>query len=108
MPRYLYTAKSLEGENKSGTLEAKDTRQLAADLRQGGLILIRAEIEGGVKKRNLEISLPFLGVPLAEKMFFTRNLQVMISAGLSLPRALETLAGQAKSQKFQKAILGIR
>lgn len=108
MPRYFYTVKTLQGETKTGTLEAKDTHQLARALREQDLILIKAEQKGGPEKGRLGISFSFLGPSLSEKMFFTKNLQVMISAGLPLPRALETLSDQAKNKKFKKAILGIK
>jgi type IV pilus assembly protein PilC len=108
MSKYSYTAQSLKGESKSGILEAKDEYQLARILRQEGLILIRAEPGEKLTKRNFEISLPSFGVSLTEKLFFTRNLRVMVSAGLPLPRALETLAKQAKNKKFKNAILNIR
>ena len=108
MPKYFYTAQSLKGESKSGTLEAKDEHQLARVLRQEGLVLIRAEVKEGCAKRNLEIPLPSLGVSLTEKLFFTRNLRVMVSAGLPLPRALTTLADQTKNKKFKKAISSIQ
>jgi len=109
MPKYIYTAKTSTGETQTGTMEAKDEHQLARTLRQQGLILIRAELEEKEKKkRKFEISLPFFGgVSLVEKMMFTRNLQVMIAAGLPLPRAISTLAEQAKSRKFKKALLEI-
>ncbi len=108
MPSYIYSAKSLTGEEKSGITEAKDPRQLARTLRQQGLLLIRAELEIRETKKQLKISFPFSrGVSLAEKMFFTRNLQVMIAAGFPLPRAMMTLADQAKSKKFRMALLGI-
>jgi len=106
MPRYFYTAQSLKGESKSGILEVKDVHQLAKSLRQEGYLLVSATLEEETKKRKFEISLPFLaGVGLKEKMFFTRNLQVMIGAGLPLPRALRTLAGQSKNKKFRKSLL---
>jgi type IV pilus assembly protein PilC len=109
MPRYFYTAKSLRGEEKSGVLEAKDIHQLAQKLHEEGFILIKAETEEeATKKRKFAISLPFGGVSLKEKMFFTRNLQVMISAGLPLPRAIETLASQSKSKKFKKTLSDIK
>jgi len=108
MPRYSYTAKSLKGEEKSGIVEVKDERQLSKTLREQGFILIKAELEEVEKKRRFKISLPFSGkVSLTEKLMFTRNLQVMISAGLPLPRALETLASQTKSKKFKKTLLEI-
>src|SRR3989344_5346900 len=107
MPKYFYTAKNLNGENKTGELEAKDERQLAGILREQELILIRAEAK--VKSQNsVNLSLSFFGPSLAEKMFFARNLRVMISAGLPLPRALETLASQAENRKFQKAISSVK
>lgn len=109
MPRYLYTAQSLQGESKSGILEAKDEHQLARILKEEGLILIRAELEEKIKKKKFAISFPFFGrISLTEKMMFTRNLQVMIAAGLPLPRALNTLATQVKSQKFKRVLLEIR
>jgi len=110
MPKYFYTAKSLKGEEKSGTLEAKDIHQLAKKLREQDFILIKVETEGEkIKKRKLVITLPFFGgVSLKEKIFFTRNLQVMISAGFPLPRVLEILANQTKSKKFKKALSDIK
>ncbi len=110
MPRYSYIAKSLKGEEKSGIAEAKDARQLARTLKNQGFILIKAfPKKEKSKKRKLDISIPFLsGVSLAEKLMFTRNLQVMISSGLPLPRTLQTLADQTKNEKFKKAIFKIR
>ncbi|MDO8265059.1 MAG: type II secretion system F family protein, partial [Candidatus Parcubacteria bacterium] len=35
---------------------------------------------------------------------FTRNLQVMVSAGIALPRSLKTLSGQTKNEKFKDAL----
>jgi type IV pilus assembly protein PilC len=109
MPKYFYSAKSLKGESKTGTLEAKDIHQLAKKLREQGFILIKAETETEIaKKRKFEIALPFGGVSLTEKIFFTRNLQVMIASGLSLPRALHILASQSKSKKLKSALLEVR
>jgi type IV pilus assembly protein PilC len=104
MPRYFYTAKSFSGEGRTGILEAADEHQLARILRQEGYILISASLEE--KERKFEFSLPF-GVSLVEKMNFTRNLRIMIGAGISLPRALETLAAQSKNRKFQKTLIEI-
>jgi len=107
---YRYLAKSPEGEEKKGTVEARDTQQLAGTLRNQGFILIEAEpVKKKGKKKKLEFSLPFLGgVSLTEKLMFTRNLQVMIASGLSLPKALDTLAEQTKSSRFKKALSEIR
>lgn len=110
MPLYSYRAKSFKGETKLGVLEAKDEHQLARLLRQEGYILIEATLEEEVreKKGRIEFFFPFFDrVKLKEKIFFIRNLQVMIGAGVALPRGLEILARQAKSRKFRKTLLDI-
>ena len=108
MPRYFYVAKSFEGTQKTGFLEARNEYELAKMLHQQGYVLVSANLEKGKKKKGIEISIPFLNqVSLSEKMMFTRNLQVMISAGINLPRALRILATQTKSKKFKKALINI-
>lgn len=109
MPHYSYIAKSFKGEPKTGVLEAKSQRELAGVLRKKGYILISFSSEEGPKKKKIIISLPFFGrISLVEKIMFTRNLQVMIGAGISLPRTLKILATQTKTKKFSKAILNIK
>ena len=109
MPKYFYTARSLKGEPKSGNIEVKDTHELARILHEEGCILVSANLEKESKRSAFEISIPFFDrVSLKEKMFFTRNLRIMIASGLPLPRSLKTLAEQSKSKKFRKTILNIR
>jgi len=108
MPRFFYRARSLKGELKSGIQEAKDVHELARDLREQGYFLIEANLKTDSQKRKIEISIPFLErIGLKEKMFFTRNLRVMIRAGVSLPRALGILAEQSRNKKFRNALLNI-
>ncbi len=47
-------------------------------------------------------------IPLAQKVFFTENLRVMIHAGLSMSEALNTLALQAETKMFRKIILEVK
>lgn len=109
MPTYLYTAKSLKGESKAGEKVASDESELAKILHQEGYTLVSAKsAEGGKKKFNLKDwlnNLPLLSiVSLKEKLMFTRNLQVMVVSGVTLPRALKTLSLQTKNKKFQKTL----
>lgn len=107
MPEYFYTAKSQKGEPLTGTKEAKDESELARILRKEGSILISVILKSKKKTKNIEINLSFFkGVSLKEKLMFTRNLQVMISAGIPLPRVLKTLASQSKSKNFKNALNG--
>ncbi len=109
MPKFFYLAKSLKGEEKTGFLEAKDKTQLSKILKEEGFILVRADLEDKEIKGGFNISLPFLGgVPLTEKLMFTRNLQVMISSGLSLPRALRILSLESKNRKLKNTLISIK
>jgi type IV pilus assembly protein PilC len=46
-------------------------------------------------------------ISLEEKIYFTKNLRVMIKAGLSLSVALKTLALQTRNKRFKKIILDL-
>ena len=107
MPLYSYFAKSLDGKEKEGTLEAKDERELAAILREEGYILILANQKEKKKKPKISFSFFQRKISLKEKLFFVRNLQVMISAGISIPKALNSLAEQTKNKRFKKILLNL-
>jgi type IV pilus assembly protein PilC len=108
LPNYLYTAKTKEGETKTGLLQATDKHELANLLRKQGLVLISAE-RAGVERKTAYLGIQkilkrFGRVSLVEKMMFTRHLSVMTKAGLSLNQSLNVLAQQSKSPKFKKII----
>lgn len=110
MAHYSYFAKSLTGEPRSGSSEAKDEHELAKSLRQDGYILIKAELERKkplAKRDILEVFSRFQKIPLTEKIFFTRNLRIMIGAGVPFPRAIRTLANQSKNKRFQNILFKI-
>lgn len=112
MPKkYFYIAKSLNGENKTGLMEAEDIHQLSRVLHNQGYVLISANLEEEIKKKKLVISdlvfrfVPFFGkVSLKEKIFFTRNLRIMIGAGISFSRALNILIIQSGNRNFKKIL----
>lgn len=108
MALYSYFAKSLKGEEKNGTMEAKSVQQLSAMLKEQGYVLIKADVQAD-KKEKKSIEIPFFnkGVSLTEKLMFTRNLQVMIASGLSLPKALNVLSEQSKSKRFKEVLLKV-
>ncbi len=109
MPNYRYKARSFEGADSSGTMQAVNERELAQTLKAQGLILIDAAAEGRKKGFNREISLPFLsGVSSTEKIMMTRNLGVMFSTGLSMVKIFEILSGQTKNKKLQAALIDIK
>lgn len=108
MPLYSYTAKALNGEISSGTEEAKDKRELARYLHAKGYVLIKAELKDKQKKKKIDFSFSFFGVSPKEKLFFTRNLRIMLISGVSIPQALDTLSSVSKNKKFKEALLKVR
>jgi len=109
MPIYFYKARNFKGEEESGILDAQNSSHLARILRKKGYFLISAEKKGSKEKRkfklpDLSFLEKFVTVSLSEKLFFTRNLRVMIKTGVSLPRAFKILSDQAKDKKFKKAL----
>ncbi|MFA7169978.1 MAG: type II secretion system F family protein [Candidatus Paceibacterota bacterium] len=107
MTKFSYKAKTIEGDVKSGRMEAKDQAELSGILRQKGLVLILAQKLKGDRKKG-EIALPgFLKIKkvgLVDKMLFTRNLGVMLHSGLPFSRALSILAEQTKSVYFREVL----
>ncbi|MEK7453002.1 MAG: type II secretion system F family protein [Patescibacteria group bacterium] len=105
MPTYLYKVKTPSGE-KSGSQEAKSEQELAHSLASKGwnIVLIK---ESGDSKKQKEASFSFRSISLVEKMVFTKNLAVMIGAGLSLTKALNVLTEQTENKKFKQIIRSI-
>lgn len=109
MPLYSYTAVSLKGEKTSERQNAKDEKELAKNLYDQGLVLVSVRDEE--QKKGLSAPLSFgnlFGVSLKDKLMFIRNLKVMVSAGVPLPRALEVLSEQTSNKAFHKAIEEIK
>ena len=109
MPVFFYRAKNLRGEEEKGILQAENSSSLARILRQKGYFLLSAKERTSGEKSHTKLSRfnffsKILGVSLTEKLFFTRNLGVMIKTGVALPRAFEILSMQAKSEKLKRAL----
>ncbi len=110
MSKFIYTAKNYAGETKQGEIEAGSERELAKQLRTEGFVLTSSKEITDSQKQSFEIKFldKFFGIPLSEKMMFTRNLSVMISSGLSLSRSLGNIALQIRNKKFSKILRNIQ
>ncbi|MFZ1626245.1 MAG: type II secretion system F family protein [Candidatus Moraniibacteriota bacterium] len=109
MPKYLYTAKNISsGETKGGEVIGKNENQVGQELRvQGFLVTSIKVIEEDVQGIQVRFLDRFRGVPLKEKMVFTRNLSVMTSSGLTVSRAIYNLSVQTSNKRFQKILLSV-
>jgi type IV pilus assembly protein PilC len=108
MPKYVYTAKSYQGETKGGEATAGDEKSLAQQLRSEGFLLTSVRLVEE-KKSGVQVSFLnwFTSVPLKEKMIFARNLSVMISSGVTVLRAINNLSLQTNNKTFKKVLLDV-
>src|SRR3989344_358434 len=111
MPQFTYTAITAEGQKVTGTETAESERDLGRILYEKGHILttVKAGEKGKLELPTLKEAFSFLQrVSLMEKLMFTRNLQVMVAAGIPLPKALDVLAEQTESSKFRRVIIDVK
>lgn len=107
---FLYSAAKQSGETVRGELSAEDERALSRLLKAQGLLLIEAKTKGKTVGANFDIGelvSRVRPVGLLDKMFFTRNLAVMVSAGLTLTRSLDALAQETTNKKFKKILTSV-
>lgn len=104
MPKYSYTARDEEGLEKTGEMSTVSKKDLANVLRKRGLLLTHAEAEIEKKKSGIFS----VRVGAIDKIMFTRNLYLMIKAGLSILRALDILARQTSKKGFKNIISEIK
>lgn len=112
MATYTFLTKNNEGKRKEGEIRADTLDHAIQKLTSNGQLVISL--------KEIDDTFDFLGpfldeiqlsfekfknsVPLSNIVFFTRQLATMFSAGLTLERAIQSLAGEEKHKKFQKIL----
>lgn len=101
MARFRYTAKSMDGKTKRGTMEALTENAMIQELKSQGLFLVEAKNlteAKGYKKLNAK--------QLAE---FCKELSTLLASGVSLVRALDIISDQEgidpKEREIYQAVL---
>lgn len=106
MATFNYTAKQIaSGKLTKGIVSAPDRAQALDALKRDGLVALTFKEKGGGFKKSLVI---FHRVTLMDKMNFTKQLAVMVKAGLPLVDSLEIQASQMANAYFQKIITDIK
>lgn len=103
MPDYSYTSLGLDGQKSSAVLSAASREAALSMLRSQGvkpLTIKEAEAKKGRLGRRKKVKIKDL-------VIFTRELSTMISAGVPLPRGLETLEAQTENKYFKSVIASI-
>lgn len=106
MARFTYTAEKAGGEVYNGTAEAKDRFELYDIVRREGGRVVSVEEESKFSFASITayMNAHFTTIPEYEKVLFARNLGAMISAGLSLARALAVIERQTKNPRLKSVV----
>src|SRR5512143_1569110 len=95
--KFKYKVQTKENEVVEGVMESPDKFSLAREFREkGSTPLSIEEFKEKTGFFSMKINL-FGGISLSEKIIFTNNLSGMLSAGLSLNRALTVLEKQSNN-----------
>lgn len=94
---FKYKAKNDAGQIRQGEIEAKNPHEAYAILKKEGYIIVSINAADVTSKKFWEY---FRSVSLKDLAIFTKQLEVMIKAGLSIVAALNAQAEQTENKKL--------
>ena len=115
MAVYNYLTKNSEGKRKEGEIRADSLDNAIQKLTANGqMVITLKEVDDtfdflGPFLDEIQLSIEKLKnrIPLANIVFFTRQLATMFSAGLTLERAIQSLGAEEKHRKFKKVLSSV-
>jgi type II secretory pathway component PulF len=103
--KLYYRAVTQDGETIRGLIEAKDPKEAAGYLRKHKLIPIKIFTE---EKKDLASYLTFFkGISTSDLIFFTRQLALILSSGLTLMQALSMMKSQIQKPRMVEIVQSI-
>ncbi len=103
MSKFSWEGTTRSGETKRGSMEAADENAVMNRLRADQITPKK------VKKAGIEINFKIgSGVEVNDLKLFTRQLAVMIDAGLPLVQALDILATQSENVHFARVLTSVK
>jgi type IV pilus assembly protein PilC len=116
MPTYQYTAMDSSGKEKKGKMDAANEDAVANALKEQGMFPTSIKAgKGGAKKKaassggkksglSMNLNLGPVVIKPKDLTVFTRQLAILLDAGLPLIRSLRTLEKQSKNPAIQKTL----
>ncbi len=112
MAIFNYLTKDAEGNRKEGELRADSLDKAVQKLSSNGqMVITLKEVDDTfdflgpfLDEIQLSIEKAKNRIPLANIVFFTRQLATMFSAGLTLERAIQSLSEEEKHGKFKRIL----
>ena len=92
MPTYTYTARAVNGELKTATIDAPSREEVVAQLRRQRMSVVKVDEESAKKSKTKG------SIKMRDIVIFTRQFSTMINAGLPLVQALDILAKQTENK----------
>src|SRR5512146_2583428 len=96
MPTFTYTARAVNGDLKSATIDAPSRDDVIKQLRQLRLNVVKID-EGTANRKKRGGS-----IKMRDIVIFTRQFSTMINAGLPLVQALDILAEQSENPALRE------
>ena len=104
MPAYTYTARALNGDLRTATIDAPNRDEVVAQLRKQRLNVVKIDeakqAANTTKKKAGKIT-------MRDIVIFTRQFSTMINAGLPLVQALDILAKQSENKALKDVTLAV-
>ena len=95
MPSFTYTARAVNGELKTATMDAANRDDVIAQLKRQRMSVVKVDENKAQKKASGSIK-------MRDIVIFTRQFSTMINAGLPLVQALDILAKQSENKVLQE------
>ncbi|NLY44098.1 MAG: type II secretion system F family protein [Clostridiaceae bacterium] len=102
MPIYMYKAKTLDGSDIKGTLEANDSSTVLSMLKEKGCFPVQVN-EQGLLQKDIKFNIGSR-VKLKDIAVFCRQFSTIINAGVSVLGALDILRQQTANKRLREVI----
>src|SRR3954471_14263934 len=96
MPAFTYTARALNGDLRTATIDAPSRDEVIAQLKRQRLNVVKIDEAAAAKKKSAG------KVSMRDIVIFTRQFSTMINAGLPLVQALDILSKQSENPALKE------
>src|SRR5215207_3836468 len=97
MPAFTYTARALNGDLRTATIDAPSRDEVVAQLRRQRLNVVKIDEASQANKKKAGGK-----IKMRDIVIFTRQFSTMINAGLPLVQALDILARQTENKALSE------
>ncbi len=105
--KFRVTVKTQEGSEEKRVVEAASRFGVYAELEKEGATVLSVEEGAGLSMPKWTQLTIGTGVKMDEKITFTKNLAAMISAGLTLSRALSVIERQSTNKALKRIVIDL-